>query len=411
MKHLFNWTSIFGTIFIFLFLWGISKIGVQFEFLNVFEQVFENFTLSDYYYTLRGSDIKHDDRVVIVNIGDESREVTAKQIEILNKYEPKVIAIDAFFRKLKPEFSQDSALAASIQQTENFVLVSELVDLDSASNTWGGVVNSHEFFQQHAHAGYANTITEEDAKEYFNTWKKIKPKQKVKGREPIPCFAAKVVEFYDKAKYDKFMKRGNEVENIYFRGNTPSRTDELRGFPAAYTTLDVEQILFEQFEPDVIKDKIVLLGYMGTEYTSKNWDGDKFFTPLNKEPLGRTYPDMYGVVVHANIISMILDENYIDVMSPYLGIALAIILCYLNVALFVFILKKKRLAPWYGGISKIIQLLEVVFLVFLTVYFFGSSLYKADTTLAMLAILVSGDLAEIYLDVMGNIFHTHKVEH
>ena len=242
----------------------------------------------------------------------------------------------------------------------------------------------------------------------FNTWKKVKPKQILKSGDTIPCFGAKIVELYDKQAYKDFMTRGNEDEDIYFRGNV---LDPKQAKAAAFAVIDHDQALTGNFAPDMVKDKIILMGYLGKEINAISWDEDKFFTPLNDQLVGRSYPDMYGVVIHANIISMILDRNTIDVMHPYLGIFLAIILCYLNVALFVYILKKKRLAPWYGGISKIIQLLEVVLLAFLTVYFFGGYLYRMDTTLAMLAILVAGDLAEIYMDIAGNVFHTHKVEH
>jgi len=408
MKNLFNWTSFLGTIFIFFFLWGISKIGVQFEFLNVFEQVFENFALTDIYYKVRGKEIKFDDRVVIVNVGEKSRAEIAMQIDQLNQAGAKVIGIDVFFPDLKADTVGDQLLAQAIEETENFVLINELKGLDSASNIWSYTTGSNLLFQQHAHEGFANTITEEDASELFNTWKKIKPKQTIKDGRVVPCFAAKVAELYDKKAYKEFIDRNNEVENIFFRGNI---NDPQNIVPNAYTVIEHEAVRDGLFEHEAVKDKIVLLGYLGKDINSNNWDEDKFFSPLNKQAVGRSYPDMYGVVVHANIVSMILDRQTIDEMHPALGIILAIILCYLNVALFVFILKRKRLAPWYGGISKGIQLLEVVLLAFLTVLLFGAYLYKADTTLAMLAILVSGDLAEIYMDILGNVFKTHKVEH
>lgn len=409
MKYIFNWTSVFGTLFIFMFLWGISKIGVQFEFLNVFEQVFDNFALTDLYYKVRDKDVKFDDRIVMVNIGEKSRGEIALEVDQLNKAGAKVIGIDVFFRKLHPErASQDFALASAIEETENFVLANEVKGLDSASNIWDYTTGTNLLFQQHAYAGFANTVTDEDASEAFNTWKRVKPKQTIKDGRVIPAFAAKVAELYNKKAYDKFIARNNDVESIWFRGNILDPKGEM---PSAYSVIEHDDAISGNFDPDVVKDKIVLLGYLGKDINAGNWDEDKFFTPLNEQPVGRAYPDMYGVVIHANIISMILDEKYINEMPPFVGVLFAIIVCYLNMALFVFILKKKRLAPWYGGISKGIQLLEVVILAFLTVTLFGGYLYKADTTLAMLAILVSGDLAEIYMDILGNVFHTHKVEH
>ena len=148
MKNLFNWTSFFGTLFIFVFLWGISKIGVQFEFLNVFEQVFENFSLSDYYYKVRGDDNKYDDRIVIVNISDYPRWKIAQQISQLNNAGAKVIAIDAFFRKDLNEPEADTMLSMAIAETENFVLVSGLLNLDSATNRWDTLSQSFDFISK-----------------------------------------------------------------------------------------------------------------------------------------------------------------------------------------------------------------------------------------------------------------------
>jgi hypothetical protein len=42
---------------------------------------------------------------------------------------------------------------------------------------------------------------------------------------------------------------------------------------------------------------------------------------------------MFGAVVHA-IVSMILNEDYVNQMAEWQEVAMAIILCLLNVALF-----------------------------------------------------------------------------
>ena len=62
-----------------------------------------------------------------------------------------------------------------------------------------------------------------------------------------------------------------------------------------------------------IKDKIVLLGFMGINLNDKTFE-DIFFTPLNERYAGKSFPDMYGVVIQANIISMILNKKYINTM-------------------------------------------------------------------------------------------------
>ena len=208
MKRFLNFTNLMVTLFIFFFMWGFGKIGVQFEFLNVFEQVFENFELTDIYYSKfrKDDDVKFEDRVVLVNLGKSSRTrgEIAMQIAILNEYNPKVIGIDAFFRKPKTDslgIMSDQFLAAVINDTENFVMVSQLNGYDSATNTWDNDTgaNTIPLFRDIATTGFANTVTEEGGNEAFNTWKKVRPKQKLKNGTTVPSFAAQITSFYDSA--------------------------------------------------------------------------------------------------------------------------------------------------------------------------------------------------------------------
>jgi CHASE2 domain-containing sensor protein len=419
MRKLFNTTSLAGTLLVFAFMWGFSKIGVQLDFLNAVEATLKDFSLADVYYRLRDSnDVKFDDRVVLVNIGDRPRSETARQILTLLQYEPAVIGIDALFYgpNIHPDdsirhlgLSGDDLLEIAFSKAPRLVLVGEAEGYDEKTNRWDSLHRPYDRFARHVAVSYANTVTDEDGGELFNTWRRIKPQFHLKDSTRIDCFAGKVVSFYDSSVYAEFIGRGNDIEDIYFKGNIPNALDTANA--AKYAVLDVDDVLQENFTPDAIRGKIVLMGYMGTEYTSTHWDTDKFYTPLNPKPVGRTWPDMYGVVIHANIISMMLDRNYIDNMPDWLAYAIAFVLCYLNVTMFVYILEKPRLAPWYGALSKLIQLAQAILLGFLTVQIFTSFYFKPEFTLAIVAILLSGDLAEIYMDFVENVLKRRPVKH
>lgn len=416
MKKIFNLTSLAGTLLVFAFMWGISKIGIQFEFLNVIEAALKDFSLVEVYYQFReDKDVKFDDRIVLINIGDEPRSTVARQILTINKYKPAVIGIDALFygsnaneQDSIAQYSGDNLMEIALAQAQNVVLVGELNGYKEKTNQWDSLHYPYQPFAANAFVSYANTVTDEDGGETFNTWKRIVPQSELKDSTKIDCFAAKIMSLYDSALYKQFIGRNNQTEDIYFKGNIPN-ADTTKS--AKYTILDVQDVLSENFTPDVLKGKIVLMGYMGGEYTSTHWDTDKFYTPLNPKQVGRSWPDMYGVVIHANILSMILDNNYINVMPEWGSMLIAFIMCYFNVAIFVIILKRKRLAPWYGAISKIIQLIEAVLLTFLTIELFTVFHFKIDMTLAIVAVLLSGDLAEIFMDFIGNVFKLHKIEH
>jgi len=46
---------------------------------------------------------------------------------------------------------------------------------------------------------------------------------------------------------------------------------------------------------------------------------------------------MFGVVVHANIVAMILNGDYVGQLSDWSTYAIALIICLLTVALFIVI--------------------------------------------------------------------------
>ena len=380
MKNIFSWVNFTGTIVVLAFMWLLGSIVVQFDFLNVFEEVLEDYNLTDVYYTkIRNNDaVSFEDRIVLVNIGDAARGrgSIAQEIAILNKYNPKVIAIDAKFLGLKEEDPMgDFQLATAIQEAENFILASEFKVTSDTSTGWDTLYTPPPLFKNDAHTAYVNVGNLEFG-------------EQTKNNQKEPCFPVKIAELYDKEAAEKFLARGNEIENIYFKGNLEK-----------FSKLDVEDVLNENFIPELIKDKIVIMGYMGDHYTDYYFDEDKFYTPLNEKQVGRGTPDMFGVVVHANIVSMILDENYIYEMAPYLGYIFAIVICFLNVALFSAILRNKKWAPYYG-LTKLIQLIEVLIILTISIFSFALFNYKVDLTLAFLVIILDGDITEIYIDII-----------
>jgi CHASE2 domain-containing sensor protein len=391
MKKLFNWTYLSSTVLVFAFIGLLGVIGVQFDFLNVFEEVIEDYDITDVYFNkIRDQQtVPYEDRIVLVNIGEASlgRRSIAQQISILNQYHPKVIGVDAKFFSLKEEDPiGDFMLEGAFAEAQQLVLAAEFAVLTDTSKGWDTLYLPPANFAQHATIAYVNVGNQEVSD--FTTWRSIPVREKTMQGLSAPCFAVQVAALYDSAAAARFMARNNEIEHIYFKGNLDK-----------YTKLDVEDVLEERFDPSLIEGKIVLIGYLGSEYTNYHFDEDKFYTPLNEKQVGRGTPDMYGVVVHANIVSMILDQNYINETPQWLSILIALMVCYFNVALFVNILLNKRLAPYYG-LTKLIQLVEIILIVTIDIFTFALYNYKIDLTLTSLAVLLAGDLTEIYVDII-----------
>ena len=140
---------------------------------------------------------------------------------------------------------------------------------------------------------------------------------------------------------------------------------------------------------------------MGQDFNDRSWE-DKFYTPLNIKYAGRSNPDMFGVVVHANIISMILNEDYIGMQSRFSSIVSALVICFFTVLFFTWIYH--RLPQWYDGLTKSLQLLGVFVILTINVMVFHLFNYKSNLTLATIVIALAGDSLEVCYGLIKNIF-------
>ena len=144
---------------------------------------------------------------------------------------------------------------------------------------------------------------------------------------------------------------------------------------------------------------------LGEDLETESWS-DKFFTPLNRNYAGKANPDMFGVVIHANIVSMILNEDFVNTLTEWQMVVLAVFICFLNVALFSWIYR--RLPRWYDGLTKLVQLVEIMLMVFLMVMVFHWFNFKLNLTYTIDAVALSGDSLEVYYGVVKNLFNKEQ---
>jgi len=375
-----------------------TNLPINLDLFNPLAMAFEDFEMSDIVYSIPeidkknvntgGQEIKKntfrlkqeaDTNIVLVNIQNLTRAELAQQIEILNKHQPKVIAIDAFFRKEKGP-AQDFPLAFAFSQVENLVLVSGLHGQNEETGCFDSVSFSNQMFNEHAVNGFAN-VDAANSGEGYRTVKGFLPEVCLND-SVYPNFSASIVKIFNPDAYNDLQTREYENEVINWRGHYDK-----------FYALDHDDVLNEKYDLSFIKGKIVLMGYIGQSLGERDLV-DIFYTPQNHRVAGRSYPDTYGVVVHANIISMILHENYISQLPLWATYLLIGILTYLNICLFLYVAEHKKM--YYDLITKGIQIVEVVFLMYLIVIFMLHYQMKVHLTLLFVAILLSGDLTELY---------------
>ncbi len=416
------------TVFVFFLLWGANEAG-DLKIFTAFDsvgQALKDFELTDIVFSKirKDEDVVADERIILVNVGAHSRRGIAQQIMKINEYKPKVIAFDGFFvcvKNLRDSVNCPALLdtlgnlmlISAIEAAPNFVLGTKLMQTSKLakydSNEADSLHMSDPVFMERAHRGFITLPTDATYQEDVKQGRTIYPRWKIDGKEEL-AFSVQIAMLYDSIKTKKFLARGIDEEIINFRRNiqvkqlahNSLKDDDTNtsNFGTQYYVIDVYDMLEGNVLPEVFKDKIVLMGYLGDYVGQPSWD-DKFFTPMNKVVGGRANPDMFGLVIHANVISMILDEDYINTISDNAKYAIAFLVCLFTVALFIVI--DQKLPMWFDALSVIIQLLEVLLISGLIVFAFVNWRLKLDLAVAIGISALVGPAYDIFKSLQNEV--------
>ncbi len=386
MKGFYHIRYLIVTLMMFLLIGILWLIPFNCFFLDPVAKAISDFDVYDIVYSKIREEPPADTSIVLVNIGNLSRLEIAKQINVINSYDPFLIAVDAIFQEEK-ESCGDSVLADAFSKCKDLILVSKLDKFDEENDTYDTLITSINLFDKYSSLGFANLPN--DDKVSFKTIRDFRPSSKLNG-SVIPALASKVAELYDTNAYRYLMNRQNGIEKINYTGNTNR-----------FFSLDAHQVLSGDNNLNFLRNKIVLMGFMGTDLYNKTLE-DIFFTPLNERYAGKSFPDMYGVVIHANIISMILRKNYVDSMPQWVSILLAFVISYISA--FVIYNIKKNYKDWFGALTKIYILIFSLINLFAGVMIFHHFNYKINLTLALAVIVLTVTAIELYRFFVSKFF-------
>ncbi|RAV99795.1 CHASE2 domain-containing protein [Pseudochryseolinea flava] len=410
--------SLIATLFVFGVLWSLKQVA-QFNVFNVFDPIGKalgDMEITDIAFSkLRLEQPPVDNDITIINMSTLTRGEFAQQLAYIASLKPRVIGIDSFFDcagcaggaidslccPMAYDTLANMSLGFAISNAGNVVMVTKLLQSDSLLEAAGDIdlydslEHTDEMIRGNVFEGFANLDTDANDQEDLKICRRFNPSiMMVDGTREL-AFSVKIAMLYDSAKTKRFLERNKSSEVINYRGNVPDvfhASDPQ--FANRYAYLDWDQAMDSStFLTELIKDRIVLFGFMGQTMEDTSWD-DKFITPLNKDYAGKTRPDMYGVVVHANIISMILGEDYINELSPWQEYVIAFLVCLLNVALFIMITRKIPL--WFDGLSIILQLVQILICTVLMLYFLKWFNFKLNLTLTLAALALVGTCFELY---------------
>ncbi|MDE5814591.1 MAG: CHASE2 domain-containing protein, partial [Muribaculaceae bacterium] len=253
--------------------------------------------VSDFYNRVRagGSQKTLDDNIVIVNIDSVfGRDEIAILLSQVSDANPKAICLDVLLEEEK-EPESDMALADIMSGTPHLVVSQRYSDANIAP-----VADFTQEFSPDVARGMAN-LTSTKAHGLVREVTPFFGKNK-----QYPGLAAAMLKEIDTKSYNYLKGRGAEEEMIRFQ-------------PEEFYVAEPDEIWNNS---SILTGKIVFLGTINEE------------SDLHPTPISDDYP---GVMIQANILSMMLQRDYINDNSETYNILLLLISCLLMTVLYVYL--------------------------------------------------------------------------
>jgi CHASE2 domain-containing sensor protein len=368
IRYLFKRDTLLATLLVFVVMGLLALIPLNTHVLDPIKLALQDFDYNDLAYSRMGKNKNTftDTSLVIVNIGEAERGEIAAIISRVQSEQPLATGVDVLFEQ--PRTVADDSLLISLAATApNLVMVYKLDSLEKKGRPVGFLYAGSKA------KGYSNFVGEEGGVIRYYL-----PQVK-QDAVTYTSFAAAVVQKAAPEKYNRLLQRGNLTETInYTRNNENFMVVDGRALLAGSETVS-------------LRNKIVLIGYVPAKSTDVE---DKHFTPMNANSFGKSVPDMHGVMVHANIIQMILNENYVSKMPTWLTWVIAALLGWIHMAFFLSYFVEKHL--WFHLAAKVAQVVSAVFFMYLGLLVFYQFDYKINLTPSFLAIILAVDVLYFY---------------
>ncbi len=374
IKPLFIKEAFVATMLVMLITYLISFIPLSLEYGKALHQGFTDFDTYDLYYS--GKDKQNtivNKNIVLVELGEERAEI-ADEIKTISKYGPAIIAIDATFESQR-DSARDLKLSEEIKQHNNIVLATAF---DKQKLLVPNIFYSGD---SNASSGFIDFSSNPE----YAVIRSYVPFININGNQ-YEAFTSAIARKFDIEKYNELKNRSNSVELINYTGNLNNylsiTKNDLR-------TLDDQQL------STLIKNKIILIGFF-----VKNPPlimEDLYYSPLNERVSGKCFPDMYGVVVHANILSMILKSSYATLASKTTAYLFAFLITF---CFNLYIISKfhKKTHPAHAGFI-LVQFIIIMLFLYFFLMVYNWFLFKVPLEPIMISMVLSLELLGLYKNI------------
>ncbi|CAH0999128.1 hypothetical protein LEM8419_00424 [Neolewinella maritima] len=381
---------------VFALIGALRLVTFNVHYFDPFNKGIKDYEVTDILFSqLRDAErVRREDRVVLVHVARADRAEVARLIDRIAAASPAVIGVDILFPGRK-EPAKDSLLAASLRAHPGVVLAANLGAYDEERRGIRSMVVSDTLFSAHAVNAYTNFLAGTD-----RTVRLFNPFLTTLDSVERTAFSIALVERYAPDRVGSLRwHKGDAAVRINYSGDYRS-----------FLRIDGQVVLqADDEELSVFRDRIVIVGFIDSQARDAPIE-DRYFTPLNPVYTGRSLPDMYGAVIHANIITMLLDGNYIFELPGWLEGLLVLAFVYVNVLIIYHLYH--RLPDSYHGVTRVMQLVELFCFFFLVALLFYHFRLKIDFTVGFLGLILAYDIVMIYESfVRKRIPYLNRTEH
>ncbi|MBT8303251.1 MAG: CHASE2 domain-containing protein [Bacteroidia bacterium] len=335
------------------------------RFFNPLHKAFTDFSFLDVFYSesFQGTD-KINPQIILVNVGDSDRSAIAKGLQAILKEDPRTVGVDIIFKERKDNVQADSLLASLLVNDSVVTSFNIVEDIEE---------HNHPYFGNNENAGYVNFNFDEDVtviREFIG--------HDARGNRERLSFANQITKHALKEKWQSL----NYNEKL-----RKSQVIKFQGAYDAFIHMDLDDI--KESSNPVFKDKIVILGYLGSPTGYEKDILDKYFTPLNQYCTGRSDADMFGTTIHANIINMLITKDFMLKISNFWLAVITFLVMFFSTMFYMKINRKYKVS--YRTRKRIYQFITCVF-----VLLFSFWLFRLDVVLKPSLIIVGIILAGSY---------------
>ncbi|GAB5473391.1 MAG: hypothetical protein Mars2KO_14900 [Maribacter sp.] len=326
----------------------------------------QDFSFLDVYYAERLNEQElTDTKVILVNVEHKTRQELANALDKVIESRAKAIGFDVILREFE-KTAADTLLAKLLK--EDRVIATYIIGDD------GEEIKSHTFFGENLTSGFANFSFDSSSSVIREFSGRYESKQDIK--ESLPVVLAR--QYLSPKEWS-----AREIDEKIAK----PRVINYQGGLDHYLHLNIDDILYLE-NTDLLNDKIILFGYLGSPSGNSFDIEDKHFTPLNTTTAGKSIPDMYGATIHANIISMLISDRFMYKVPRLLELTLLFLFSF--VASVYFIWLDRRLNISYRTVRKTVLFVFSILLVWITLLLFKRGIVFKSATIIAVAVFSAG---------------------